>query len=320
MNGRNVLTPKPETEEYNVQSFIYSRYRPFHPRRLFALLHDKFILQMEHPDDDENEEDDDGDDEDGQEEGGQMDVDMDDHDDSHSSGSTAGTAGRDSPLASSPQSSHSTARTVPSPKPKGTSRSDDESAQMELDPLEIPPNDVILATKRAHPTLRRLFRSKGEYHLATRPHRAGDWSQAGAMLTLTGGRAWFCTLDEAEYTTGDDEVDALVRHDVAKGGEWGDRRQELVFIGEGLNAPALEGMLDACLLTDAEFGRWQGVMRDGGLDEAQRRQALEDMFEDGFPDWADDVEDVDDMDFEDHEGHAHAHSHSHHGRKGIKAR
>ncbi|KND91842.1 putative metal chaperone YciC [Tolypocladium ophioglossoides CBS 100239] len=332
VNGRNVLTPKPETEEYNVQSFIYSRYRPFHPRRLFALLYDKFILQMEHPDDDE-EEDDDGDDEDGQEGGGRMDdVDMDDHDDSHSSDSTAGTAGRDSPLASSPQSSRSTAGTVPSPNLNSMSRCDEEDAQMELDPLDIPPNDVILATKRAHPTLRRLFRSKGEYHLATRPHRAGDWSQAGAMLTLTGGRAWFCTLDVAEYTTGDDEVDALVQHDMAKGGEWGDRRQELVFIGEGLDTAALEGMLDACLLTDAEFGRWQGVMRDGGMDEAQRRQALEDMFEDGFPDWAADVEDVNDMDFEDHEGHVHghadadAHFHSHHdhshshGRKGSRIR
>ena len=237
MNGRNVLTPKPETEEYNVQSFIYSRYRPFHPRRLFALLYDKFILQMEQPEDDEDDEDEDEEDEDEDENEeeeviGKMDVDMDDQDDAHSSASTAGTAPRDSPQASSPQSSHSTARTVPSPNLKSTSRPDGSDAQMELDPLDIPPNDVILATKRAHPTLRRLFRSKGEFFLATRPHRAGDWSQAGAMLTLTGGRAWFCTLDAAEYTTGSDEVDSLVQHDIAKGGEWGDRRQELVFIGE----------------------------------------------------------------------------------------
>ncbi|UZP45279.1 hypothetical protein NXS19_013091 [Fusarium pseudograminearum] len=49
VNGRNVLTPKPETEEYSVRSCIYTRHRPFHPRRLWALLYDKFILQLENP-------------------------------------------------------------------------------------------------------------------------------------------------------------------------------------------------------------------------------------------------------------------------------
>lgn len=47
--------PKPETEEYNIRSFIYSRRRPFHPRRLWALLYGRFILQLEHPDEEEEE-------------------------------------------------------------------------------------------------------------------------------------------------------------------------------------------------------------------------------------------------------------------------
>lgn len=167
--------------------------------------------------------------------------------------------------------------------------------------MDIPPDDVILANKRTHPTLRRLFRSNGEFLLATRPHRAGDWSQAGAMLTLTGGRPWFCTLGAAEYTTGDALVDALVRHDMAKGGEWGDRRQELVFIGERLDHAALEALLDECLLTDGEFAQWQRVMRDPGLDDADKARALQDLFEDGFPDRPDDADDME------VEGHAHSH-------------
>ncbi|KAH6851195.1 P-loop containing nucleoside triphosphate hydrolase protein [Chaetomium sp. MPI-CAGE-AT-0009] len=258
VNGKKVVTPKPETEEYNIRNFVYTRTRPFHPRRLFKLLHDKFIMQLEVPDDEDDEDDDEDEDE----------------DEAMDSGSDA---------------------------------SDSEDATME-DPLDMPPNDVILANKRANPIFARLFRSKGEFFLATRPHRAGEWSQAGAMLTLAGGRPWFCTLPPEQYMTGDDEVDKLVRFDIDNGGEWGDRRQELVFIGEGLNVKALEGVLDECLLTDEEYGRWEEVMREGGLDDASRQEKMQDLFDDGFPDW---VEDGELEDGEDHEGHDHG-SHGHH--------
>ncbi|GJC77383.1 COBW domain-containing protein [Colletotrichum liriopes] len=138
----------------------------------------------------------------------------------------------------------------------------------------------------------------GEFFLATRPHRAGDWSQAGAMLTMTGGRPWFCTLPPEDYLTGDAEVDALVVHDVKKGGEWGDRRQELVFIGESLNIKGLEASLDECLLNEEEWKKWQKVMRNKRWDDEKKRDKLQDLFDDGFPDWAEDDES--------HEGHDHA--------------
>lgn len=176
----------------------------------------------------------------------------------------------------------------------------------EAEDLCPPPNETILVTKRQHPIFSRLFRSKGEFLLATRPHRAGDWSQAGAMLTMTGGRPWFCTLPPEDYTTGDAEVDGLVQHDIQKGGEWGDRRQELVFIGENLDREALEKVLDECLLTDKEFADWEGVMRESSSDE-EKREKLEDLFDDGFPDWSGD---------DDHEGHDHDHEHS--GLRSIK--
>jgi hypothetical protein len=42
--------------------------------------------------------------------------------------------------------------------------------------------------------------------------------------------------------------------------QWGDRRQELVFIGIDMDEAAMRRALDAALLTDAEFaqgpGRW----------------------------------------------------------------
>ncbi|OAA72328.1 CobW domain protein [Cordyceps fumosorosea ARSEF 2679] len=326
VNGKNVVTPKPETEEYNVQSFIYSRQRPFHPRRLFALLYDKFILQLEQPEDDEDEDEDDEDDEDEDEDEDDEMEDVEQNDDAQSIGSSNGSAQEGSAYSSG--SSHSTARTVPSPRPSekqkpvllasqqkaaaaaaaAAASEDDEDDAMAVDPLDMPPNEEILANKRAHPTFSRLFRSKGEFLLATRPHRAGEWSQAGAMLTMTGGRPWFCTLPPSEYTTGEPEVDALVQHDIAKGGEWGDRRQELVFIGEGLDHAGVQALLDECLLTDEEFADWEGVMRDPahGDDLDKLKEALQELFDDGFPDWAGEPGEDDD-DEHDHAGHSHGH-------------
>ncbi|SMQ53207.1 unnamed protein product [Zymoseptoria tritici ST99CH_3D7] len=251
VKGRKTVTPKPETEEYNVNNFIYVRRRPFHPRRLFALLHDKFILQ--HPFEEEDEE-----------EQGDEDEEMDEDEEE--------------------------------------GEEEDEDVEME-DPLELPDPAVILANKKAHPLFSRLFRSKGEYFLATRPGRAGEWSQAGAMLTLSGGRQWFCTIPRSEWETGTKEIDELVEHDIKAGGTFGDRRQELVFIGEKLDVPAIEATLDDCLLNDKEFKQWKSIMMRGqgpnaGDKEAweKKEEELNDLFDDGFPDW----EDIDD-----HEGHDH---------------
>ena len=54
----------------------------------------------------------------------------------------------------------------------------------------------------------------------------------------------------------------------ANGEEWqyGDRRQELVFIGQGLNHSAIQSRLDQCLLTDAEMvlgpEQWKETFED----------------------------------------------------------
>ncbi|OAA66700.1 Cobalamin (vitamin B12) biosynthesis CobW-like protein [Niveomyces insectorum RCEF 264] len=263
VNGKNVMTPKPETEEYDVQNFVYTRRRPFHPRRLYMLMYDKFILQLEHPDDEEEGDEDDDEDED-------MSVDEDD--------------GKDEK------------ENADGDKDEDAEMNDAEDGDDDEPPVnDAPPeNSVILANKRASPLFRRLFRSKGEFFLATRPQQAGEWSQAGAMLTMTGGRPWFCTLPAEEYITGDAEVDRLVQYDLATGGEWGDRRQEIVFIGESLDAAALGSALDACLLNDEEYAQWETLMRDeagrfkGKTDaeaDAARIEALQNLFEDGFPDW-----------------------------------
>jgi hypothetical protein len=67
-------------------------------------------------------------------------------------------------------------------------------------------------------------------------------------------------------------------------GEWGDRRQEIVFIGGGLDALNHELVMhafDSCLLTNAEMKKWEKAMRKGGT-EAEIKERLEELFEDGF--------------------------------------
>lgn len=248
-----------DDSRYNVRNFVYVRRRPFHPRRLFDLLHDKFILQHEHDD-------------------GYASGDEDEGDDQAMEG-VGNDSGHDD---------------------------EGEGSDLEMDEApDLPSSEVILANKRAHPLFSRLFRSKGEFWLATRPNRAGEWSQAGGMLTLTGGRPWFCVIDAVEWRTGSAEIDHMVEYDMAASGGMGDRRQELVFIGEKLDIKGVEAALDDCLLTDTEWAECRALMLQGAdvsnggpkvIGSAE--DALVDMFDDGFPDWPEEAEG--------HEGHDHA--------------
>lgn len=266
---------------------------------------------MEHPDEGDEEEGCDEMDEDDQVNGQaneEVNVSMDGQHDLGDFESSSGSERRHSSSEHSDKSAASTARTVPSLEGESRKQTSDGSHTDAEDDMDMPSNTAILANKRANPTFNRLFRSKGEFFLATRPHRAGDWSQAGAMLTLTGGRPWFCTLPPEEYATGDKEVDSLVQHDIQKGGEWGDRRQELVFIGERLDHASLDKLLDECLLNNGEMKKWENIMRDDTLDNTSRVDALQAAFDDGFPDWNGDDDDDEEMEMEDddHQGHNHA--------------
>jgi len=84
----------------------------------------------------------------------------------------------------------------------------------------------------------KLIRSKGFFWLATRPQLAGSWSQAGGMARYG---AW---PEDPEYLKAIEE-------------QWmepfGDMRQELVFIGQGLNKNDIIERLDRCLLTDDQL-------------------------------------------------------------------
>lgn len=90
-----------------------------------------------------------------------------------------------------------------------------------------------------------LVRAKGHFWLATRPDWVGEMSLAGAICRTEAMGFWWAAVPRARWP-GDPEWKAILNrhwHSV-----WGDRRQELVFIGVGMDEKAIRTALDACLL------------------------------------------------------------------------
>ena len=95
-----------------------------------------------------------------------------------------------------------------------------------------------------------VLRSKGYFWLATRMDFAGAWSQAGGVARHHADQLWWDMLEPDQWPN-----DAIERGRIAGRMQepYGDRRQELVLIGVGLNTGAMQAQFDACLLTDAEM-------------------------------------------------------------------
>ncbi len=117
----------------------------------------------------------------------------------------------------------------------------------------------------------RVLRSKGFMWIASRSPVMAIWSQAGASGNVTPGGMWFAVLPKSEWPT-DDETRSQLDRDWQE--PWGDRRQELVIIGQQLDEVALRRRFEEALVTDSEL--------EGGVMTWNR-------FEDPFPSWVDDV-------------------------------
>jgi G3E family GTPase len=95
-----------------------------------------------------------------------------------------------------------------------------------------------------------LLRSKGFVWIVTRPMWTVLWSQAGHVMEFSPQGVWWADAPEDEWPEDPTErAEILANFE----GEFGDRRQELVFIGKNLNEPAIRAALDAALMTAAEM-------------------------------------------------------------------
>jgi len=121
--------------------------------------------------------------------------------------------------------------------------------------------------------LSKLVRSKGFVWLANTDAAALYWSHAGAGFELKFLGRWWDSVPREGWPPGAEDA---IMEDFE--GEYGDRRQELVFIGLDLAAPGVRGViergLDACLVTEQEMATYAALRENG--------QALEKEFNGGM--------------------------------------
>jgi G3E family GTPase len=90
-----------------------------------------------------------------------------------------------------------------------------------------------------------VIRAKGHFWLATRPQWLGEISQAGSIIRTQALGFWWAAVPAERWPD-----DPFWRKNLRK--HWnqiyGDRRQEIVFIGTGMDEGAIRARLDACLV------------------------------------------------------------------------
>jgi G3E family GTPase len=101
-----------------------------------------------------------------------------------------------------------------------------------------------------------VLRSKGFFWLATRMKTVGEWAQAGGSLNLSPAGSWWASVPKSHWG-----VDAETQAEIEKlfDGKYGDRRQELVFIGTTMNQAELIARLEEALLTPEEMAQGEAV-------------------------------------------------------------
>ncbi|MHC9236634.1 GTP-binding protein [Pseudooceanicola sp. 502str34] len=95
-----------------------------------------------------------------------------------------------------------------------------------------------------------VIRAKGHFWIATRPDWLAEFSLAGALSSVRPLGNWWATVPEERRPDHPQARAYLAQH-------WqepfGDRRQELVFIGAGMDRAAITARLDAALVPEEAF-------------------------------------------------------------------
>ncbi len=92
-----------------------------------------------------------------------------------------------------------------------------------------------------------VIRAKGHFWIATRPDWVVEFSLAGALSSVKPLGTWWAAVPKDRWPDNDSARAYMAERWQEP---WGDRRQEIVFIGAGIDWPSLKARLDACLLPE----------------------------------------------------------------------
>ena len=102
-----------------------------------------------------------------------------------------------------------------------------------------------------------IIRSKGLFWLSSRPDQALVWSTAGGSTKVDPAGVWWASMPFSERIN----YASFVNNQKLIESEWatpfGDRKIELVFIGQHLDVPTITKQLEECLLSDREVIDWK---------------------------------------------------------------
>jgi G3E family GTPase len=95
-----------------------------------------------------------------------------------------------------------------------------------------------------------VLRSKGFFWLASRKNLAFVWSHAGGVMRFEPSGFWWASAPAEAWPDEEHDLDDILSNWDER---FGDRRQELVFIGSGMKEAEITASLESCLLTDEEM-------------------------------------------------------------------
>ena len=102
-----------------------------------------------------------------------------------------------------------------------------------------------------------IIRSKGLFWIASRSDQALVWSTAGGSVKTDPAGVWWASMPFTERIN----YSAFVNNQQHIESDWevdfGDRKIELVFIGQNLDVKSIIQDLDNCLLDDFEIEKWK---------------------------------------------------------------
>ena len=108
-----------------------------------------------------------------------------------------------------------------------------------------------------HTFPKNIIRSKGLFWIASRPDQALVWSSAGGSLKTDPAGVWWDSMPFSERINYADFVNNQQMIESQWSSDFGDRKIELVFIGQQLDVSAITNKLDECLLNEEEVSAWK---------------------------------------------------------------